>query len=203
MEMARLLKLHFATAPNAREVSALVAKLVSLVQTLDKEAAKERAELDRVVIASKREKEILRRKTKAIDLYKNAGTLIPEWKKHRDRGSLSKARKIADKIDGMLQEARINLGRLRRILPRGHAARKEILAQLTQLDKAQFDLRLSMAETEKEATAWKRAELWAAKASYIDPVHPDLVELRDHLMTNRIRYRVSDVTNARGRVSGP
>ena len=36
-----------------------------------------------------------------------------------------------------------------------------------------------------------------------DPVHPDLVELRDYLMTNRIRYRVSDVTNARGRVSGP
>jgi tetratricopeptide (TPR) repeat protein len=203
MEMARLLKLHFATAPNAREVSLLVAKLVSLVQTLDKEALKEKAEIERVVIANKREKEILRRKTKAIDLYKNAARLIPEWKKHRDRGSLSKARKIADKIDTMLQEARINLGRLRRILPRGHAARKDILAQLTQLDKSQFDLRLSMAETEKEATAWKRAELWAAKASYIDPVHPDLVELRDHLMTNRIRYRVSDITNARGRVSGP
>ena len=42
-----------------------------------------------------------------------------------------------------------------------------------------------------------------ALASYIDPVHPDLVELRDHLLTARIRFRASDITNARGRVSGP
>ena len=46
-------------------------------------------------------------------------------------------------------------------------------------------------------------ERWAALAMYIDPVHPDLVELRDELYSKRIRYRVSDVTNARGRVSGP
>lgn len=203
MEIARKLKLHFATAPNAGAVNKLVASLVKRVQTLDAQAAKEQAELERVVVESKREKEILRRKTKALDLFKNALKQQPEWQKYRDRGSLTRARRIADAMDSMFQEARINLGRLRRILPRGHEARKEVLAQLTKLDKAQFDLRLAMAEYEKSATAWKKAELWAAKASYIDPVHPDLVELRDYLMTNRIRYRVSDVTNARGRVSGP
>ncbi len=203
MQIARQLKLHFASAPNAREVGALVAKLVKLVQTLDKAAAKEQAELDRVVVENKKQKEILRRKTKALDLFKNAEKMHPEWLKLRKRGSLTKARRIADKMDTMYQDARINLGRLRRILPREHPTRKEVLAQLTRLDKAQFDLRIGMAEYEKEATAWKHAERWAAKASYIDPVHPDLVELRDYLMTNRIRYRVSDVTNARGRVSGP
>ena len=203
MEIARKLKLHFATAPNAKDVNQLVAALVKRVQTLDKEAAKEQAELERVVVESKREKEILRRKTKALDLFQNALKQKPEWDKYRERGSLTRARRIADTMDRMFQEARLNLGRLRRILPRGHEARKEVLAQLTKLDKAQFDLRLAMAEYEKSATAWKKAEHWAAKASYIDPVHPDLVELRDYLMTNRIRYRVSDVTNARGRVSGP
>lgn len=203
MEIARKLKLHFATAPNAADLNKLVAALVKRVQTLDKAAAKEQAELDRVLVGAKREKEILRRKVKALDLFKNAQTKLPEWQKLRDRGSLTKARRIADTMDEMFHEARINLGRLRRILPRGHAARKEVLAQLTKLDKAQFDLRLAMAVYEKEATAWKKAERWAAKASYIDPVHPDLVELRDYLMTNRIRYRLSDVTNARGRVSGP
>lgn len=203
MEIARKLKLHFATAPNAAEVSKLVAALLKRVESLDKAAAKEQAELERVVVENKREKEILRRKTKALDLFKNALQKQPEWQKLRDRGSLTKARRIADAMDEMFQEARVNLGRLRRILPRGHEARKEVLAQLTKLDKAQFDLRLGMAEYEKSATAWKKAERWAAKASYIDPVHPDLVELRDYLMTNRIRYRVSDVTNARGRVSGP
>ncbi|MDF1701462.1 MAG: hypothetical protein P1V36_09935 [Planctomycetota bacterium] len=203
MAIARKLKLHFATAPNAGHINKLVGSLVKRVQTLDKEALREQAEIERVVVQAKREKEILRRKTKALDLVKNAETKLPEWQKLRDRGSLSKARKIAANVDEMFQEARINLGRLRRILPRGHDARIEVLAQLTKLDKAQFDLRLAMAEYEKEATAWKHAERWAAKASYIDPVHPDLVELRDYLMTNRIRYRLSDVTNARGRVSGP
>lgn len=203
MEMARKLKLHFATAPNAGEINKLVSALLKRVDKLDKAAAKEQAELERVVVENKREKEILRRKTKALDLFKNALTMKEEWEKLRERGSLTKARRIADKMDEMFQEARVNLGRLRRILPRGHEARKEVLAQLTKLDKAQFELRLGMAEYEKSATAWKKAERWAAKASYIDPVHPDLVELRDYLMTNRIRYRVSDVTNARGRVSGP
>lgn len=203
MEIARKLKLHFATAGNAAAVGKLVASLVKRVQSLDKQAVKEQAELERVIVEGKREKEILRRKTKALDRVKNALSLKPEWEKYKDRGSLTKARRLADQMDEMFQEARIDLGRLRRILPRAHEARKEVLAQLTRLDKAQFDLRLAMAEYEKDATAWNKAERWAAKASYIDPVHPDLVELRDYLMTNRIRYRLSDITNARGRVSGP
>ncbi|MDA1196206.1 MAG: hypothetical protein O2894_13635 [Planctomycetota bacterium] len=203
MEIARRLKLDFATAPNAGEINKLVEKLIKLVQSLDREASKEQAELEAAIVAGKREKEILERKTRALDLVLNAEKRLPEWQTLRDRGSLTKARRIAEAVDEMFQEARLNLGRLRRILPRDHEARREILAQLTKLDKSQFDLRLAMAQYEKEATAWKHAERWAARASYIDPVHPDLVELRDYLMTNRIQYRLSDVTNARGRVSGP
>ena len=41
------------------------------------------------------------------------------------------------------------------------------------------------------------AEEWAAKAAYIDPVHPELLELRERIVESRIRYRLSDVTNAR------
>ncbi len=203
MEIARKLKLHFATAPNAQEVGKLVARLVKRVQVLDKAAAKEKAELERVTVESKRNKEILLRKTQAIDLYKNAVKLMEAWQKNVKQGSQTRARKAAEKADQMFHQARIHLGRLRRILPRGHTARREILSQLTKLDKAQFDLRFGMAEFYNEQTVWTRAERWAALASYIDPVHPDLVELRDHLMTNRIKYRLSDMTNARGRVSGP
>lgn len=203
MVIARKLKLHFASAPNAAQVGKLVAQLVKRVESLDKAAAREKAELERVTIESKRNKEILVRKTKAIDLFKNAVRLMEGWRKNVAQGSQTRARKAAEKTDAMFHQARLHLGRLRRILPRGHAARAEILAQLTQLDKAQFDLRFGMAEFYNDQTVWTRAEKWAALASYIDPVHPDLVELRDHLMTNRIRYRLSDMTNARGRVSGP
>ena len=203
MEVARTLKLHFATAPNAGAVSKLVASLVQRVQTLDQAAAKEKAELEQVVIESKREKEILERKTKAMGLYNHAEKLMEAWARARDQGSVTQTRKHAETADTMLQEARIHLGRLRRILPRAHPAREEILAQLTKLDKLQFDLRLGMATFEKQQTVYKRAERWAALASYIDPLHPDLVEIRDQLLTSRIRYRMSDVTNARGRVGGP
>ncbi len=203
MEMARKLKLHFATAPNAADVGRLVAQLVRRIQTLDKAAAKEQAELERITLTSKRNKEILLRKTKALDLYKNALKLMDAWKGHIRVGNQTRARKAAQKADAKFQSARINLGRLRRILKRSDPARKEVLAQLTKLDKAQFELRFGMARFFSDQTVWTRAEKWAALASYIDPVHPDLIELRDHLMTNRIKYRASDVTNARGRVTGP
>ncbi len=203
MEIARKLKLHFASAPNAAEVGKLVAKLVKRVQDFDRAAAREKAEIERVTIESKRNKEILVRKTKAVDLYKNAVKLMEGWRKNVAQGSQTRARKAAEKADAMFHQARLHLGRLRRILPRSHPARADILAQLTQLDRAQFDLRFGMAEFYNNQTVWTRAEKWAALASYIDPVHPDLVELRDHLMTNRIKYRLSDMTNARGRVRGP
>jgi len=203
LEIGRKLKLHFATAPNADEVSKLVARLVERVQILDKAASKEQAELERVTVESKRNKEILLRKTKAVDLYKNGLKEMDAWREFVRMGNQTRARKAAEAADGMFHEARINLGRLRRILPREHPTRAEILAQLTQLDKSQFDLRFGMAQFYEEQTVWTRAERWAALASYIDPVHPDLVELRDQLMSNRIRYRLSDMTNAHGRVSGP
>jgi tetratricopeptide (TPR) repeat protein len=203
LETARRLKLDFATAPNAGEINRLVADLVARVQQLDREALEAKAELERVTVELARNKEILKRKAAALDLFRNAQALLEEWRAARAQGSVSGARKLAEKADAMFQDARRHLGRLRRILPREHPERSDVLAQLTKLDGAQFELRFGMADMYAEQRSWTRAETWAALASYIDPVHPDLVELRDRLLTARIRYRVSDVTNARGRVSGP
>ena len=203
METARRLKLHFASAPNAASVNKLVSALIRRIHKLDAAALEEKAELERVQLDSRRNKEILTRKTKALDLFHNGQKLMVEWKAKRAQGSVTRAKKLAAKIDKMFSDARINLGRLRRILPRDHRERKEINAQLNKLDAAQFDLRFGMAEFYAEGKIWSRAERWIALASYIDPVHPELVELRDLLLTSRIRYRASDMTNARGRVSGP
>jgi tetratricopeptide (TPR) repeat protein len=203
MATARTLKLHFATAPNAADVNRLVGELVARIQQLDKDAAKEKAELERVTLDTKRNKEILRRKTEALDLVQNGQKKMKEWEARRKQGSVTKTRKLAEEIDGMFQKARIHLGRLRRILPRGHEERREIGIQLNKLDAVQFELRLRTAEFFSEGNVYTPAERWAALASYIDPVHPDLVELRDNLLSSRIRYRASDISNARGRVSGP
>lgn len=203
MAAARELQIHFATAPNAGAIQALITKLVRHVRELDQDAAREQAELERVVLEVKRNKEIQLRKNKALDLFKNALRVMDEWKAACTQGSVSRARKLAEQADEMFQDARRNLGRLRRILPREHPARRDILVQLGKLDSAQFELRFGMAEMYADQRTWTRAERWAALASYIDPVHPDLVELRDRLLSSRIRYRLSDIANARGRVSGP
>ncbi len=203
MEVARRLKVHFATSKNANEIQKLIAYLVNQVREMDKEAVRERAELERVTVELKRNKEIITRKTRALDSVQNALKKKGDWEKARGKGATSRVRKIAESMDKKMQEARRNLGRLRRILPRAHPERKEILAQLNKLDAKQFDLRFKTAEFFAESRVYAPARRWAALASYIDPVHPDLVELRDDLMKATINYRLSDITGARGRVSGP
>ena len=116
----------------------------------------------------------------------------------RDKGAVSRARKAAERADEQFRKARRSLGRLRRVLDRGSEERREILAMLAELDTVQFKLLLDTALFMWDQTSFSQAEKFAARASYIDPVHPDLLELRDHLVNDRIRYRVSDVTNARG-----
>lgn len=203
MEVARRLKVHFATAKNADAIQKLIGHLVTQVREMDKQAVRERAELERVTVELKRNKEIITRKTRALDSVQNALQSTAEWEEARGKGATSKVRKIATTMDRKMQDARRNLGRLRRILPRGHPERKEILAQLNKLDAKQFDLRFKTAEFFAESRVYQRAREWAAWASYIDPVHPDLVQMRDDLMKATINYRLSDMTNARGRVSGP
>ena len=201
METARQLKMHFATAPNAAAINKLIAALLKRVNELDKAAAQALANLKKIKVEARRHKEILTRKTNAVDQMRKASMLAGQSKAKQKQGSVTRARKLAEQADTSFQDARKNLGRLRRILPRDHAQRPAILAELNKLDQAQFDLLFSMAWfLTYDAGSYTQAEKFAARASYIDPVHPDLVELRDHLLSKRIRYRLSDMTNARGRV---
>ena len=201
LEAARQLKLHFASAPNAVEINRLIAGLIQQVHELDEAAAKAMEDLKVIKLEVRRHKEVLVRKTNAIDLVRKATMLANESKAKQKQGSVTRARKLAEESDTNFQNARKHLGRLRRILPRDHAQRPSILAELNKLDAAEFDLLFGMAWfLAFDAGAFTQAEKFAARASYIDPVHPDLVELRDHLLSSRIRYRLSDMTNARGRV---
>jgi hypothetical protein len=202
MEIARRLKLEFANAPQAAEVGKLVAELVARVRELDEEAVRARTELERVLLGVKREKEIQLRATKARARTLEAGALLPAWEAALEIGNMTRLRKNAEAADALFQEARVDLGRLRRILPADHEARREVLADLTRLDAAQFDLRFRTARCFADGRIWTRAEHWLHLASYIDPVHPDLLELREEITASRIRYRASDITNARGRTTG-
>ncbi len=195
---ATKLRIHFASAPNAADINRLVDDLVRLVKRLDKEAADDQAELSKALVDLNKNKEVLRRQTEAIGQIQKGRKASDEAAKARKKGNLTWARKHAETAHGKFQEARRNLGRLRRILPRGTKMRQSVLARLIELDKAQFKLLYDTAYFFSLERVFKRAETWAARASYIDPVDPDLMELREELVSSRIRYRLSDMTNARG-----
>jgi tetratricopeptide (TPR) repeat protein len=195
---ATKLRIHFASAPNAGEINRLVDDLVKLVQRLDKEAVKDQAELAKALVDIGKNKEVLRRQTEALGQMQKGRKASDEAAKAREKGNLTWARKHAETAHENFQDARRNMGRLRRILPRDSNLRQEILGRLVELDKAQFALLYETAYFFWLERVFKRAETWAARASYIDPVDPDLMELREELVSSRIRYRLSDMTNARG-----
>jgi hypothetical protein len=197
LELARDLKMHFSGAPNAAAIDKLIHELLQRVRNHKKAAEQASKELERVKVEALRNKEILKRRTSAIGKIEVGRKEAEKAGAAREKGNVTRARKHAEAADKAFMTARRDLGRLRRIVPRGEEAYVEILALLNTLDDEQFALLHATAWFFWEQTVYSRADEYAARASYIDPVHPDLLDLRDLLRTNRIRYRLSDMTNAR------
>lgn len=192
------LRIHFRDAPNAKDVIKLVDQLLEQVTKMNDEAQAERQALEAAMVDLEKNKEILRRRAQASKALAKASSAAALSKKARDVGNVTRARKNADIAHKHFQEARRHYGRLRRVLPRGHTMRRDTLGRLVELDKQQFDLLFGMAWFLWQGRVYSQAEIWASRASYIDPVHPDLMDLRADLVASRIRYRLSDVSNARG-----
>jgi tetratricopeptide (TPR) repeat protein len=202
LETARELKLHFADASNAGAVEHLIAKLLADVSKLEKAADEDAAELEKIEVEARREKEILRRMTEASGLIQKGKDVAKDAEKARGIGNVTRARKYAEAADDAFMDARRHYGRLRRVLGREDPRYREVLAGLNELDRLQFRLLFETASFFWDQRVYSKAEEFAARASFIDPVHPDLLMLREMLRDARIRYRLSDVTNARPIVRG-
>ena len=197
LQLARDLKMHFGGAPNAGSIDKLIGELLKRVRDLQKATDQATKELERVQVEAARNKEILRRRTKAVGQIEQGRKEAENAALARSTGNVTRARKFAEAADKAFMAARRDLGRLRRLVPREDDAYREILALLNQLDRDHFALLHDTAWFFWEETVYSRADEYAARASYIDPVNPDLLELRDLLRASRIRYRMSDITNAR------
>jgi len=197
MQTARELKLHFGGAPNAAAIDRLVKQLLSRISKLEKDSARDARELQKLKLETRRNKEILRRKTEASGLIEKGKDYAKQAAEVRQIGNVTRARKFAESADKAFMEARRHFGRLRRIIAPESPTYREILAKLNDLDGLQFDLLFQTAWFFWEGRIYSKADEFAARASFIDPVHPDLLDLREMLRASRIRYRLSDVTNAR------
>ena len=197
LETARELKIHFGGAPNARAIDKLIGGLIADVTKLQKAATKDQQELARVKVDARRNKEILRRSTKANGQIETGRSEVKKAAEARAIGNVTRSRKYAEAADQAYMDARRNLGRLRRILRPEHPTYRDVMTRLNDLDVEQFRNLFETAWFFWQGRIYTKAEEFAARASYIDPVHPDLLELRELLRSSRIRYRLSDVTNAR------
>jgi chromosome segregation ATPase len=197
METARRLKMDFANAPNAAAVDALIGDLLQKLKSLDAEAERLAAELERAQVELARNREVVRRMAHSAQTLAEGQAFAEEAAAARAKGNVTKSERNAQEADERYMACRRDLGRLRRILPKDHERRPDVLARLTELDRVQFALLLATAKFFFDQRVYSKAETWANRAAYLDPVHPDLLEIRDELRARRIKLRLSDITNAR------
>jgi hypothetical protein len=199
LEILRGLKTDFAASPTAAKVDALLAKIAERIAERDAEQAALEREIERMTLEADRLRERVRRRTEARGEMATGEEAATAARAQMEKGVVTRVRKRADEAQGSFERARRSLGRLRRIVPREGPARLDVLALLSELDRVQFALLLDAAKFFWREKVYKEAEAFAALASYIDPVHPDLLELRQEIREHRIRYRMSSITNARPR----
>ena len=202
-EVARRLKLEFGGAADATRVDKLVARLVERVKAREAELQAAKASLDEVVLDADRKREVLARLTEAKRSSALGDKEGAAAREHMVKGVVSRTRRSVEAADAAYVAARRELGRLRRIARAGEPERDQALALLATLDTTHYRLLFDAAKFFWDERVYGTADEYAARASYVDPVDPELLELRQLLRERRIRYRASDMTNTWPSPSSP
>ena len=196
LALARGLKLDFSGARDAKRVDELMASLDARIAQRQAELDAFQRSIDKALLDSDRQKEILVRKFQAKKQIALGDKEADEARALMPKGVVSKVRRLVEEADQDYVAARKELGRLRRIVPKEGTPREEAMALLAGLDKVQYALLYDAAKFFWDARVYDTADGYAARASYIDPVDPKLLELRGDIREHRIRYRASALTNA-------
>jgi|GEM_PF-3594475 len=199
LEVLRGLQLDFAHALDPKRVATLVGTLETRIAARDAEQRQAKDEADRLALDVDRRREVVTRMTEAKKHLGLGEKHADEAREIMPRGNVTKVGKAVEAADEAFGAARRELGRLRRIVRKEESERDAVLALLGELDRRQYRVLFDAAKFFWSARVFARADAYATRASYLDPVDPALLELRDEIRTHRIRYRVSDVTNARPR----
>ena len=192
----RQLKLDFAGAANAAKVDALLGDLSRRVAASQAEQLASEEDRARALRDGERQKEVTVRFLEAKQHVNLAAIAAEEMRAQAKNGVVSRVRRLGDASDAGYVAARRALGRIRRLTARESPDALKALAMLGTIDRDQFRMLLDATKFFWEARVYAPAEDFAARASYVDPVDPALLEVRAEIRSHRIRYRASDVTNA-------
>jgi hypothetical protein len=199
LAIARDLKIDFAAAVDAPRVEALLADLLARIGERDRDQEAARAEVEKVMAEAERQKRVERHRFEARSRIAAADRAAGEARAQMPKGVVSRVRRNAEAAADDYEDARRALGRLRRIAGPTGALRDETNAALVDLDGRQFGFLYEAAKFFWDARVYGTAEEFAARAAFVDPVDPRLLELRDEIRAVRMKRRLSDVTNARPR----
>ena len=196
LETARSLKLDFAGALTSRRIDELLVALEGRIRAREAEELKAAAEAEKASLDADRKKELLARSLEARRQTALGDQTADAARAQMPNGVVSRVRRLAEAADAAYVAARHELGRMRRIAKRDEPERADALARLGVLDKSEYRLLFDAAKFFWDARVFASADDFAARASYIDPVDPALLELRTELREHRIKYRVSAMSNA-------
>lgn len=195
LEAHRELELHFPGVADPKRLAALAARIAAR----DVELRRAMEEAETLALDVERKRELLRRLLEAKKQRGIGDERAAEAVRLFPGGNVTRVGRAVEAADEAYGDARRQLGRLRRIVRKDESEREQVLALLGELDGLQFRNLLGAAKFFWDARVYARADAYATRASYLDPVDPTLLELRESIRAHRIRYRFSDVTNARPR----
>ncbi len=118
------------------------------------------------------------------------------------RGNQSRARAQLSKSHSGYKAARKTYRRVQRAVGAGKVA-DACEIQMLDCDRRDLAVLTRWATLEVDNKAWKKASPLVDAGLRIDPVDRELLELRKKIDENWIRRRMSDITGATGRESGP
>jgi hypothetical protein len=197
LAIARDLKIDFAAAADAKRVDALLESLLARIRTRETALAATQAEIEKVVAAAERAKRVAQLDFDARRLSDAADRAADEARASMPKAVVSRVRRSAGEAADLYDGSRRALGRLRRISSQAGPDREAVQARLSDLDRRQFRLLFEAAKFFWDERVYAAAEEFAARAAFVDPVDPALLELREEMRAHRIRYRLTDVSNAR------
>jgi hypothetical protein len=199
LAVARELKIDFASAVDAPRVEALLATLVARIGDRDRDQSAAKAEVEKVMVEAEKQKRIERHRFEARRQTAAGDRAAADARAQMPNAVVSRVRRHGEAAADAYEDARRALGRLRRIAGPTGALRDETTASLGDLDRRQYAFLFEAAKFFWDARVYATAEEFAARAAFVDPVDPRLLELRDEMRNVRMRRRLSDVTNARPR----
>lgn len=192
---------HDANRRYDEHVDALVAKLAKAAHN-EKAAAQQEKESRELARLRKAVEKLNEKKQREMD---KALELIAASKEAIEKEQVSRVKRtlVDPGAERHLKRARKYLRRIARLDKEFRVVTKEALRkEYDDIAKLLMNAYLEVARIQMSQRNYKGSIEWVRKVLMYDPIHEEALEMVEEIRENRITFKISDITNARPRVTG-